>query len=325
MRNNRRSFILNFGIAALGMALGRNADKIKPKFRARKGAGPIFISTWNHGIEANQVALEVLKKGGSGLDAVEKGVMVVESDPDNGSVGIGGMPDNKGNVALDACIMSSDGNCGAVCMLENIEHPISVARKVMEDTPHVLLAADGAFDFAISKGFRKRNLNTKNSKQAYKEWKKESRYKPIINVENHDTIGMLGMDDNGDIFGSCTTSGLAFKMRGRIGDSPIIGAGLFIDNEVGGAVATGLGESVIKVAGAAIIVELMRHGYSPEDACKEAVLRIQKNENTKDIQVGFLAINKAGDIGSYAIHPGFNYALTINDNTSLVDSDYLRN
>lgn len=324
MSNNRRDFILNFGMAAAGLVFGRNSRNIKSKPLKKKGSGPLFVSTWSHGVEANKRALEVLNNGGTGLDAVEKGVMVVESDPNNSSVGLGGMPDNTGNIALDACIMSADGNCGAVCMLERIEHPISVARKVMEDTPHVLLAADGAFKFAISKGFKKRNLNTKNSKQSYKEWKKQSVYKPIINVENHDTIGMLGMDKDGNIFGSCTTSGLAFKMRGRIGDSPIIGSGLFIDNEVGGAVATGLGESIIKISGSAIIVELMRHGYSPTDACKEAIDRIRKNENLKDIQVGFLAVNKAGEVGSYAIHPGFNYALTDQDETRLVSSDFLR-
>jgi N4-(beta-N-acetylglucosaminyl)-L-asparaginase len=325
MKGNRRNFIFKFGLATMGVVFGKKSIVAKSGVSKKINQGPIFISTWKHGLEANTEALKVIKEGGSGLDAVEQGVMVVEADPDNSSVGIGGMPDRTGKIALDACIMSSDGSCGAVCMLENIVHPISVARKVMEDTPHVLLAAEGAYDFALSKGFKRTNLNTGNSKKAYKEWKKNARYKPVINVENHDTIGMLCMDKNGDIFGSCTTSGLAFKMRGRIGDSPIIGAGLFIDNEVGGAVATGLGESVIKVAGSAIIVELMRHGYSPEDACKEVVMRIVKNENTSDIQVGFIAINKAGEVGSYSIHPGFNYALTDAGQTKLVDSDFIRN
>lgn len=324
MKNQRRSFIFNAGIAAASLFLSKKLNKRRGFQHFHKSKGPIFLSTWNHGIEANKEALKTIDSGGSGLDAVEQGVRIIESDPENTSVGLGGMPDSTGKIALDACIMSSDGSCGAVCMLENIEHPISVARKVMEDTPHVLLAAEGAYDFAISKGFKKKNLNTSNSKKSYREWKKESKYKPIINVENHDTIGMLGMDNNGDIFGSCTTSGLAFKMRGRIGDSPIIGAGLFIDNEVGGAVATGLGESIIKIAGSAIVVELMRHGYSPVDACKEAVLRISKNEDIENIQVGFIALNKSGEYGAYSVHPGFNYALTENRKTSLIDSDHLR-
>lgn len=325
MKTNRRSFLEKTGLGTLSLLLSNRlfAKQTKSIEGLSKANGPIFLSTWTHGQLANREALRVLANGGSGLDAVEKGVMLIEADPEGSSVGLGGLPDRTGKVTLDACIMSADGNCGAVCMLENILHPISVARKVMEDTPHVMLAGDGAYEFAKANGFEKVDLLTKNSKAAYKRWKKEQKYKPIINVENHDTIGMLGMDEKGDIYGSCTTSGLAYKMRGRIGDSPIIGGGLFIDNEVGGAVATGLGESIIKVAGSAIIVELMRHGYSPQEACVEAVNRIVKNEDIQNIQVGFLAINKSGETGAYAIHPGFNFAISNYEETRLVNSDYL--
>ena len=326
MKSNRRKFVSRLSLGALGMFFSKKSTAGDLAYKMPREAvnkGPIFISTWKHGIQANKEALRILKDGGSGLDAVEYGVRIIESDPDNTSVGLGGLPDRSGKVTLDACIMGPDGNCGAVCMLEDIVHPISVARMVMEETEHVMLAAEGAKEFALSKGFKKENLLTKNSKELWKQWKKTAAYKPIVNVENHDTIGMLAMDEKGDIYGSCTTSGLAYKKRGRVGDSPIIGAGLFIDNEIGGAVATGLGESIIKVAGSAIIVELMRHGYSPDAACEEAVKRICSKEDVSNIQVGFLAINKAGEIGSFAIYKGFNYARTIDDKTSLVDSGHI--
>ena len=259
---------------------------------------------------ANEEALRVLANGGSGLDAVEKGVMLIEADPEGSSVGLGGLPDRTGKVTLDACIMSADGNCGAVCMLENILHPISVARKVMEDTPHVMLAGDGAYAFASATGFEKVDLLTKNSKAAYKNWKKEQKYKPIINVENHDTIGILALDANGDLAGACTTSGAAYKYHGRVGDSPIIGAGLYVDNEIGAATATGWGEAVIRACGCFLVVELMRQGNSPDEACRLAVERVvSKNPDWRDIQVGFIALDKQGRTGSYCIHPDFEYAL----------------
>ena len=326
MRSNRRAFVSKLSLSALGLLFTKKSNAQSQDIvnnDASNNKGPIFVSTWKHGVQANKEALRILKEGGSGLDAVEYGVRIIEADPDNTSVGMGGLPDRTGKVTLDACIMGPDGNCGAVCMLEDIKHPISVARMVMENTEHVMLASAGAKEFALNMGFKKENLLTKKSKKLWKEWKETAAYKPIVNVENHDTIGMLAMDANGDIFGSCTTSGLAYKKRGRIGDSPIIGAGLFIDNEVGGAVATGLGESIIKVAGAAIIVELMRHGYSPLEACKEAINRIKSKEDVSNIQVGFLAMNKGGEVGSASIHKGFNYAHTINDETTLVDSHYL--
>jgi N4-(beta-N-acetylglucosaminyl)-L-asparaginase len=207
--------------------------------------------------------------------------------------------------------MDEHANCGAVVCLEHIVHPISVARKVMEDTPHVMLAGDGALQFAMEKGFKKEKLLTKESEAAWKEWLKTSKYKPIANIENHDTIGMVAMDANANLSGGCTTSGMAYKMRGRVGDSPIIGAGLFVDNEIGAATSTGVGEEVIRIVGSHLVVELMRQGNTPQEACEMAVKRIVKNqpENSKQIQVGFLAINKSGAHGAYALQKGFTYAV----------------
>ncbi len=271
---------------------------------------PIVVSTWNHGIAANKAAWTVLAKNGSSLDAVEKGVMVTESDPENQSVGLGGRPDRDGKVTLDACIMNHKNECGSVAFLQDIENPIAVARKVMEKTKHVMLAGEGALQFALKQGFKKTNLLTEKSKKEWQEWLKKSAYKPVINIENHDTIGMLALDETGNLSGACTTSGMAYKLHGRVGDSPIIGAGLFVDNEVGAACATGVGEAVIRIAGSAIVVELMRNGRSPEEACKEAVERIiAKHENIEGLQVGFLALNKNGEHGGYSVYSGFNYAL----------------
>lgn len=242
------------------------------------------------------------------MDAVEQGVRVEEADVTNETVGKGGRPDRDGNVTLDACIIDKDGNCGSVVYLQNIVHPVSVARKVMEETPHIILAGKGAEQFAYEQGFKKEELLTESTRKQYENWKKESQYETTINIENHDTIGMLAIDGHGNIAGACTTSGMAYKMAGRVGDSPIIGAGLFVDNEIGGATATGVGEEVIRTVGSFLIVELMRQGKSPQEACEEGVRRImKKNEGRKDFQIGFLAINKHGETGAYCVHPGFSY------------------
>lgn len=280
----------------------------------------MVVSTWNHGLAANEAAMQRLKNGGKAIDAVEEGVKVPEADPESTSVGYGGLPDRDGHVTLDACIMDHNGNCGAVSFLEHIKHPISVARKVMDETPHVMLSGKGALDFAIQQGFPKEDLLTEKSRQRWEEWKKEAKYEPIINVENHDTIGLLALDKNGDISGACTTSGLSWKMHGRVGDSPIIGAGMFVDNEVGGCCATGMGEAVMKTLGSFLVVELMRQGASPQEACEEAIARIVKNQNYKDMQIGYIAINKKGEHGAYAVHPHFNYALHQNGSNQLIDS-----
>lgn len=256
------------------------------------------------------------------MSAVEEGVKVTEADPNVRSVGLGGYPDREGIVTLDACIMDKDSNCGSVSYLQNIKHPISVARYVMEDTPHVMLSGSGALDFAISKGFKQENLLTEASKNDWIKWKDKSDYKPIINIENHDTISMLLIDENRDLYGACTTSGAAWKMHGRVGDSPIIGAGLFLDNEVGAAAATGLGEAIIKTSGSAMVVELMRQGHSPLEACKTIVDRISKiHMNSPEweyLQVGFIALNKNGEYAGYSLRKGFNFSLQDEINKDLL-------
>ncbi len=273
---------------------------------------PLILSTWNHGIAANEKAWEVLHNNGSILDAVEEGVKVTEADHESRTVGLYGFPDREGIVTLDASIMDGAGDCGSVCFLRQVKHPITLARKVMENTPHVMLAGEGARQFAISEGMPiEEEVLHPESKEAYEEWLEEEEYRPIINIENHDTIGMIGLDADGNIAGSCTTSGLAFKMHGRVGDSPIIGAGLYADNDVGAATATGMGETIIKVCGSFLVVELMRQGLSPQEACEEVVTRlIDKNrDNIENMQAGFIAINKEGEYGAYAVQPGFNFAV----------------
>ena len=321
--SNRRKFLKSsvYGGLAIGAAPLSNLTIAREKHHPPPEK-PIVISTWNHGVQANEAAWEVLSKGGRAIDAVEKGVMVPEADPDNTSVGLGGFPDRDGIVTLDACIMDEFENCGSVAFLRNIKHPIAVARKVMDETPHVMLVGEGAKKFALDKGFREENLLTPKAEEAWKKWKKEAKYEPVINVENHDTIGMVALDSKGNLSGACTTSGAAWKMHGRVGDSPIIGAGLFVDNEIGAATATGLGEFVIKICGAHMIVELMRQGHSPMDACKEAVLRIVKKypKDYPKLQVGFLALNKQGEYGAYAVQAGFNYAVKSNTKGTLTDS-----
>ncbi|MDP4185951.1 MAG: N(4)-(beta-N-acetylglucosaminyl)-L-asparaginase [Bacteroidota bacterium] len=317
---DRRKFIQGAALATAGIALTKHVDAEAPKLKHLQGK-PIVISTWNHGMPANEAAWEVLKKGGRALDAVEAGVRVPEADPNVMTVGYGGFPDRDGFVTLDACIMDEKGNAGSVAFLQDIMHPISVARLVMEKTPHVMLVGDGARQFALANGFKKENLLTDKARKAWEDWKKESKYKPVINIENHDTISLLAIDSKGDISGACTTSGAAFKMHGRVGDSPIIGAGLFCDNEVGGAAATGQGELVMKTLGSFLVVELMRSGMSPQKACEEAVMRIVKKiPNYKESQIGYIAINKAGETGAYCLHPGFNYALYKDDKNTLIDA-----
>ncbi len=309
----RRNFLKNSTKGTAGLMASSlltscsDSKKEKTALSEQPTLKPIVICTWDFH-NASAKAWEVLEKGGSALDAVEQGVMIEEADTENQTVGIGGRPDRDGKVTLDACIMDKDGNCGAVLCMQNIAHPISVARKVMEETPHVMLAGKGAEQFAYEQGFEKTELLTEKSKREWVEWQKTSQYKPIINIENHDTIGMLAIDANGDISGACTTSGMAYKMTGRVGDSPIIGAGLFVDNEVGGATATGVGEEVVRTVGSFLIVELMRQGKSPQEACEEGVKRIiAKNKDKQDFQIGFIAINKKGETGGYCIHSGFTY------------------
>jgi N4-(beta-N-acetylglucosaminyl)-L-asparaginase len=321
---NRRKFLT---LSALTGPLVLAGKRLLADTAPRAADGqPLVVSTWDFGQAANAEAWKILSAGGWSFDAVEAGVKVPEADPNNQTVGLGGLPDRDGHVTLDACIMDGQGNCGSVAALEDVVHAISVARRVMEKTPHIMLVGAGATQFALEQGFPKQHLLTPASEKAWKEWLKTSHYQPVVNIENqtyhkdppmpggpsnHDTIGMVAIDAKGRISGACTTSGMAFKLRGRVGDSPIIGAGLFVDDEVGAATSTGVGEEVIRIAGSHLVVELMRQGRSPQAACEEAVKRIvQKGpERAKTLQVGFLAINNKGEIGAYALQKGFTYAV----------------
>lgn len=326
---NRRKFLLRSLLAAAsvpfaGELLARreeSAPSLSPA--SPPPGGPVVLSTWNHGLPANRKAWEILGSGGYALDAVEAGIRTAEEDPAVTSVGYGSYPDRDGNLTLDASIMDEKGNCGSVMFLEHIMNPISVARRVMEKTPHIFLAGDGALEFALDQGFEKVNLLTPEMKAEWKKWKAEQKAK-LTGADNHDTIGLLAIDAQGNLCGGCSTSGLAWKMRGRVGDSPIIGAGLYCDNEVGGATATGKGEAVIKVCGSFLIVELMRQGKSPQEACEIAMDRlVRRNADYKEIQIGFLALNKKGEMGAFGLHPGFQFALSQNGQHQLTDAKML--
>lgn len=319
--SKRRDFLKKLGLSSTLVSLGFIAscsDERTGKTVTRP-LQPLFISTWNNH-KANTVAFETLQKGGSVLDAIENGIHVPENDPNDTSVGYGGRPDRDGFVTLDACIMNAEGNAGSVTFMTGFKNPISVARKVMENTPHVMLSGVGAESFALEEGFEKIHLLTDASARALKEWSVKSKYAPKINAERHDTIGMLGIDSNGNLAGGCSTSGLAYKMRGRVGDSPIIGAGLYVDNEIGAATATGLGELIMKTVGSFLVVELMRNGLTPEEACKSAVKRISTRYNIDDSQVGFIAVNKNGDFGGFSLRPGFQYVVNKTPQTELFNS-----
>ncbi|WAC09494.1 isoaspartyl peptidase/L-asparaginase family protein [Dyadobacter pollutisoli] len=327
MKSNRRSFLR---LSAIALPFTR----INTMFGKTTVNKPLLISTWDSGQIANGAAWPVLEKGGTALDAVEQAAIAIENDI-NCCVGLGGNPDRDGHVTLDACIMDDKANCGAVAFMERIKHPVSVARKLMETTPHVFLAGVGAQQFALANGFKlESDKLSPDAEKSYKEWLKKAEYKPVINIEhqqshpkghgpfaparledgsfNHDTMGTLALDAKGNLSGMCTTSGMGFKMRGRVGDSPIIGAGLFVDNEIGAATSSGQGEEVIRVCGTHLVVEFMRSGLSPEEACKKAVERIVKPnpERAKTFQVGFIAVNKQGEVGAYSVQKGFNYTVT---------------
>ena len=309
----RRNFLK--ALPALGALpfLSFSGDHRKPKSSGERYKKGLVISTWNFGLKANEAAAENFTKGGKAVDMVEAAGRKMEDDLNELSIGLGGFPDREGHTTLDACIMDHEGKAGSVCFLEQIKHPVSVARAIMEKTPHVVLVGEGAQQFALSNGFERDTYKNPEAVKAWKEWLVKSEYKPIINIENHDTIGVLAMDGQGDLGGACTTSGLAFKMRGRVGDSPIIGSGLYLDNEVGAATATGLGETILRSCSSFLIVELMRQGMHPQAACEEAIKRLVKiNEHILKVvhyQACFLACNIQGEVGAYSVHPGFTYAI----------------
>jgi len=294
--------------------------------------GPVVISTWAPNVKANAEAWRVLSDGLNALDAVHQGVMVPEADPNDMSVGYGGLPDRDGKVTLDACIMDHQGNIGSVMGLESIMHPISVARKVMENTPHVQLVGDGALQFALQMGFQKEDLLTQKSKDAWEKWLVESKYDPLHSIheiekrirENHDTIGMLAIDSEQRISGACSTSGMAYKIHGRVGDSPIIGAGLYVNNRIGAATATGVGEDVVRICGAHTIVEMMRQGYEPKEACRialERLIELKGEDYARKTQIGFIALNKSGEIGCYSMLPDFTMAVRDTEAEYVVQAD----
>ncbi|HVB03102.1 MAG TPA: N(4)-(beta-N-acetylglucosaminyl)-L-asparaginase [Chitinophagaceae bacterium] len=327
---NRRKFLQTAAWGTAILSMNKSVLARIPSPGVSASAGPLVVSTWDFGVPANIAAWKILSQGGRALDAVEAGARVPEADPNNQSVGLGGLPDRDGHVTLDACIMDEHGNGGGVGCLEHIVHAVSVARAVMEKTPHVLLVGEGALQFALSQGFKKENLLTPKSRKDWKKWLKTSQYQPIINIENklggrdtanmpggkhnHDTIGILALDSRGNLSGACTTSGLAFKMHGRVGDSPILGDGLYVDNEVGAATSTGLGEANMKIVGTSVVVEMMRQGHSPEEACRIAIERVIKKwpDWAKQIQLGYLAVNRHGETGAWCLQRGFNYAVYSN-------------
>ena len=325
---DRRKFMKNIGAAGVGaVILPQLGNKVFAQSAVSAGSGkagtiPLVISTWDHGLAANEAAYEILKAGGNALDAVEKGVNVPENDPNVMSVGYGGLPDEDGHVTLDSCIMDKNGDAGSVAFLQGYKNAISIARKVMEKTRHVMLVGEGAEAFAAAQGFIKQEMLTEEAKRRWEEWKKKQA--SMKEKENHDTIGMVALDAMNDIAGACTTSGLAWKIHGRVGDSPIIGAGMYVDNEVGGAASTGVGEECIKVNGSFLVVETMRHGASPEEACMEAVKRIAKRHKEKpEFQIAFLALNKKGEYGGFSLNKGFEYAVLFNGENKLLKSGSL--
>jgi len=327
----RRRFLHNTALSSIGLVL--NNLTATGRMLPTKNA-PIVVSTWGPNVKANAEAWKILAAGGRALDAVETGVQIPEADPTDQSVGYGGLPDRDGKVTLDACIMDENGNCGAVMFLEGMMHPIKIARLVMEKTPHVQLAGEGALQFALANGFAIENLLTPESEKVWREWLKTSKYDPMTipklleqktapgQQNNHDTIGMIAMDKAGNFSGACTTSGMAFKMRGRVGDSPIIGAGLFVDNEVGAATATGVGEEVVRICGSHTVVELMRQGMSPDLACKKTLERIirKRGPKAKELQVGFIAMNTKGEFGGYSLQKGFTYAVQMKTGIRVYDA-----
>jgi N4-(beta-N-acetylglucosaminyl)-L-asparaginase len=313
--------------AIMGQSSGFGQTETEVRQSLTTADEPVILSTWDFQLPVNQKAYDILRNGGKLLDAVEQSISLVEDDARITSVGRGGFPDRDGHVTLDACIMDEQGRAGSVVFLEGIAHPISVARLVMEKTPHVILAGEGALQFALENGFKKEHLLTQEAKKVYEEWLKNSKYSPRADENNHDTIGLVARDREGNLAGGCSTSGMAWKIRGRVGDSPIIGAGLYVDNEIGAATATGIGEAVIKIAGSFLIVELMRQGKTPQEACRLALERMVKKQpqyhDAGGFTVGFVALNKAGDVGAMSYRKGLQYSLHKNGVNRVIDAAYI--
>ncbi|NOX18621.1 MAG: N(4)-(beta-N-acetylglucosaminyl)-L-asparaginase [Chlorobi bacterium] len=327
MKIPRRKFIVNSVIISGSFLTSKiGAAPFLQKIRSDKKELPLIISTWSHGFPASKQALEVLNSEGNLLDAITGGINIVEDDPENHSVGLGGFPDAEGHVTLDASIMDWNGNAGAVSYLEGIKNPINIARLVMEKTKHVMLSGKGAQEFAVKEGYEIENLLTPEIKKDWEKWKLSDARKmldPVLGSrKNHDTIGLLAIDKTGNISGGVSTSGWAYKLPGRVGDSPIIGAGLYVDNEIGAACSTGLGERVIETVGSFLIVEMMRQGYSPLEAIKIAIDRLKKRmKNHEQFQVAYIALNKNGEYAGYALRPDFEYAAVTNNYAKMIKTE----
>jgi isoaspartyl peptidase/L-asparaginase-like protein (Ntn-hydrolase superfamily) len=319
----RRNFLARTSLGLAGGAALSAAKGADPAVAEAGGEMPLAVSTWAFGKPANDAALKALLGGGSILDAVEQGIQVPESDRGNSSVGLGGLPNAAGVVQLDACIMSGPGHrAGSVAAMEGIRHPISAARRVMEKTPHVMLVGEGARMFALEEGLESVENNTA---ERYEAWRKKraaaklSAKSPEKNPGNHDTIALLVLGADGNIAGGCSTSGWGGKLPGRVGDSPIIGSGLYVDNDVGAAGATGLGENVMRYCGSFLVVELMRQGLSPEEACLEAIRRIaRKDPKGTGISVSFVALDKKGRYGAAGSASGFKFAVATTNSSRVL-------
>lgn len=310
----RRQFLCAGTLAWAGLSLA--CDR---KNAPGKAAAPVVISTWDFGRAANEEAVRRLEGGSSVLDAVQHGVMQIEADPDETSVGIGGYPNREGVVELDAAVMNGRTlDAGSVAALQNIKHPVAVARKVMDETPHVLLVGDGARRFALQHGFEEEDLLTDKAREAWE--KKRTNGSP----PSHDTIGLVARAKDGRMAGACTTSGLAWKLPGRVGDSPLIGHGMYCDDQAGGAVATGVGEEVIKVCGSYQIVEFMRQGVEPAEAVRRVLQRILRRERSGEVPfVGFVALRADGRVGFASTLPGFRIAVSGGDGHKVLDAPSL--
>ncbi len=320
----RRDFVKAGSIATGGLLLNPLTSQELFAGKTKTYSWPIAVTTWSPNLNSTQIAYKKLTEGFNSLDALETGIRVTEDDPNDTSVGYGGLPDEDGIVTLDAAVMDWNGKAGSVAAIENIKNPISVAKLVMQKTKHVMLAGDGAKKFALENGFKEENLLTEKSKQIWLEWKaKHPHGENRVSSENHDTIGMLAIDKAGNMSGGVSTSGLAFKIHGRVGDSAIIGASMFVDNEIGGAVATGNGEFVMRTLGTFLIVEKMREGYSPQKACEIAIKKISKiAQKEEDIQIGYLALNKKGELGAFSLKKNFSYCLASQKEVKAYESKY---
>ena len=292
----------------MGLGLGAAAGLATATPALSSDQRTVMVSTWDFGAAANVAGMAERARGGTALDMVEAAARVAEADVSNSSVGLGGLPDREGRVTLDAVIMDDRGGLGAVCALEDVVHAVSVARRVMEKTPHVILVGQGARDFALAEGFETTNLLTPEAEAA---WRARRDGRPG-DASDHDTIGVLGIDAQGRLAGACTTSGMAFKMRGRVGDSPIVGSGLYVDAEVGAATGTGVGEEILRVCGAHSVIEAMRGGADPETACRLTLERLVRLRGASlgEAQVALLALGRDGHAGGFALRPGFTFAAT---------------